>query len=249
MPKLSNEAITNTLSNIGLNWVDNEYKNLDSLLTCKCVNCESEVIVSIKKARKLTKENSCNTCQELDNLKENDKIMESIAAKPEGSIRVMGIDGATRITGYSIFQDKELVTYGIMEIKNDCPIHRTERMRQKITQLIKIYDIDYVYIENVYISINKQTAILLAKLLGVLENQVFRTIGKPTLITASEWKAFCGIKGKNRSQQKRGAQDFVKKVFDVVATQDSVDAICVGWYGCHQASIQKNHNTVGWEQE
>lgn len=226
MAKLSKEQINDELSKINFKYVLGNYKNLDTLLTVECENGHQSLL-SIKKARKGFE---CPTCKELENALQNEKEFD-ILAKKEGK-RILGIDGATITTGYAIIENNKLLTSGIKEEKNECPIHRIAKMRQWLRSMIEVYEIDYVIIEDVYISINKQTAILLAKLLGVLENTAYEQLGnKPLVVSAASWKSYCGVKGKNRASQKESAQNFVKEKFKITASQDRVDAVCLAWYG------------------
>lgn len=228
MAKLSDEKISEELSKIGFKYIKGIYKNLDTILTVECGNGH-ECLLSIRKARKGFE---CPTCKELEHALENEKEFDVLEKKKFP--RILGIDGATKITGYAIVENKKLLTSGIKEEKNECPIHRIAKMKQWLRSMIEVYEIDYVVIEDVYVSVNKQTAILLAKLLGVLENTAYEQLGnKPLVVSASSWKSYCGVKGKNRFAQKEAAQNFVKKNFGLVASQDRVDAICIAWYGTY----------------
>ena len=50
------------------------------------------------------------------------------------------------------------------------------------------------------------------------------------IIEPSKWKSTCGVKGKKRVDQKANAQNFVKEQFDIDASEDEADAICIGWH-------------------
>lgn len=232
MAKLSKEKITEILSKCDLTWVGNDYKNLDSLLLVEC-EAGHESLVSVKKARKGY---NCPTCAEMAEAIEGETDFD-VLGKKKGK-RILGIDGATKTTGWAIIEDNILLTSGIKEEKNECPIHRIAKMRQWLVSMIEVYDIDVVVIEDVYVSFNKQTAIMLAKLLGVLENASYITLGvKPIVMAAATWKSHCGIKGGSRFQQKKNAQKFVKEKYGVVASQDRADAICIANAGAHMAKL------------
>ena len=49
-----------------------------------------------------------------------------------------------------------------------------------------------------------------------------------TAVLAGTWKSTLGIKGKNRVEQKRNAKAFVNEKYNIKATQDEADAICIG---------------------
>lgn len=232
MAKLTKEQVAEELEKINFNWIGNEYKNLDSLLLVECEVGHTSLL-SIKKARKGYE---CPTCKETEVALEGEREFDILQTKK--GIRVLGIDGATKTSGWAIIEDDKLLSSGIKEEKNPCHIHRIAKMRQWLLSMIEVYDIDVVVIEDVYISFNKQTAIMLAKLLGVLENASYSALGvKPIVISASTWKSHCGVKGRKRAEQKENAQNFVKKKYGIVASQDRADAICVATYGSYASKL------------
>lgn len=235
MAKLTQEQLEQELKNAGFEYVKGQYKNLDTILTVKCLEAGHESLLSIKKARKKP---DCPTCKELVFALEDEREFDVLDKKK--GVRILGIDGATQTTGWAILENGNLIASGIKEEKNPCPIHRIAKMRQWLRSMIETYEIDEIGIEDVYISINKKTAILLAKLLGVLENTAYEQLGnKPVVMSASSWKSFCKIKGKNRQAQKESAQKFVKDKFGVVASSDKCDAICIALYTAHETRFEE----------
>jgi len=64
-------------------------------------------------------------------------------------------------------------------------------------------------------------------------------------ISPSQWKSTCGIKGRKREEQKKNAQLFVKKKFDIDVDEDIADAICQGWH----VAVKIIPNIIGEEVE
>jgi len=68
-----------------------------------------------------------------------------------------------------------------------------------------------------------------------------------TAVLSSVWKTNLGIKGKERTDQKKDAQRFVKETYGVKATQDECDAICIGTYIVNNnIKIEEDHDWSDW---
>ena len=75
---------------------------------------------------------------------------------------------------------------------------------------------------------NVATFKALAEVFGVL-HELFVDLKMPrTAVLSTVWKSSLGIKGKDRTAQKKVAQDWVVKTYNVKPTQDECDAICIG---------------------
>ena len=61
-------------------------------------------------------------------------------------------------------------------------------------------------------------------------------------VLAGTWKSTLNIKGKTRPEQKQAAQAWVLDYYNIKATQDEVDAICIGTH-----IIRQNINT--WDDD
>ena len=90
-------------------------------------------------------------------------------------------------------------------------------------------------LEDVYMSKNAKTAIMLGQTLGALQIAAYEQLGtKPMVVGAGTWRNFCGIKGRKRLARKENTQQYIKKTFDIVASFDCADAICIALYGYHE---------------
>ncbi len=110
-------------------------------------------------------------------------------------------------------------------------------MKDKIEELQEDGDQVEVIIEEIQEQANIQTFKMLAFVQAILLVQLYELGIKSHLVYASSWKASCGIKGKNRTEQKRGAQEYILNKYGYKATQDEADAICLGE---HIATKRKN---------
>lgn len=161
-------------------------------------------------------------------------------------MRLLALDQSSHITGYAIFIDRKLTDYGKI-VLDDADIGvRLNKLRDTIAKLIMDYDIDEVAFEDIYMDgqrvNNVSTFKILAEVFGVCD-ELFADMKLPaTTVLAGTWKSTLGIKGKTRPEQKRNAQQWVKKKYNLDVIQDIVDAICIG-----EHYIQTKEEAFNWE--
>ena len=69
--------------------------------------------------------------------------------KKKGVIRVLALDDATSTTGWSVFDDNNLVSYGKVVMNNQDVIKRISGMRQWLLSAIRNWKPDVVGIEDI----------------------------------------------------------------------------------------------------
>ena len=143
-------------------------------------------------------------------------------------MRLLALDQSSRITGWAIFVNDKLEKYGKFELTHSDFGVRLTQVRSKIRELIEQYQIDEVVFEDVQLQENVQTFKQLAEVYGVIYELVTELNLKNDAILASSWKHTLGIKGKNRPEQKRNAQQYIVNNYNIKPTQDECDAICIG---------------------
>ena len=147
-------------------------------------------------------------------------------------MRVLALDQASRTSGWAVFDDGKLVTFGKFTANNSDVGDRLHFIRSKVNSLIDEYDIDEVVFEDIQLQNNVVNNVAtfkaLAEVFGVLY-ELFVTLKIPrTAVLSTVWKSTLGIKGKDRAAQKKAAQVWVEKTYGVKPTQDECDAICIG---------------------
>lgn len=148
------------------------------------------------------------------------------------SIKVLSFDQSTKITGYSLYNNSSLLTYGTLQSESNekNPIERMKQMYDKIKQCLIKYNPNFVVFENVQFQKNYGTFQQLSQLQGVLMSLLFeRNIGFH-MIEPTAWKAFCGVKGKKREEQKANAIQIVKDKYNLSVSEDEADAILIGFW-------------------
>ena len=146
--------------------------------------------------------------------------------------RVLALDQASRTTGWAVFEDKDLVTFGKFTATEEDIGERLYEIRRHVEKLILDYSIDEVVFEDIQLQNNVlnnvQTFKVLAEVFGIIDELLTEKKIPHIAVLASSWKSTLSIKGKTRPEQKRNAQAYVEKTYGVKATQDESDAICIG---------------------
>lgn len=147
-------------------------------------------------------------------------------------MRVLALDQASRTSGWAVFEDGKLVTFGKFTADHNDVGDRLHYIKTQVAKLIDTYDIDEVVFEDIQlqgnVANNVQTFKALAEVFGVLY-EMFVDLKMPrTAVLSTVWKSTLGIKGKDRTAQKKAAQVWVENTYGVKPTQDECDAICIG---------------------
>jgi Holliday junction resolvasome RuvABC endonuclease subunit len=69
--------------------------------------------------------------------------------KPKGATRILALDQATKVTGYSIFDNGESVKYGTFQTTSDDEIARCVSIRNWLVSMINNWKPDHIGIEGI----------------------------------------------------------------------------------------------------
>ena len=94
--------------------------------------------------------------------------------------------------------------------------------------LLNKWEPNTIILEDIQQQSNVSTFKTLAKLQGVLEYITKKSNVEYYIISPATWKSHTGVKGKTRVDQKKSAQLIVTRIYNIQATQDESDAICLG---------------------
>lgn len=149
-------------------------------------------------------------------------------------MKILALDQATRTTGWAVYEDKELIKYGKFSATQDHMGDRLYFIREQVIKLIETYEIDTVIFEDIQLQDNKRNNVdtfkKLAEVIGVLY-ELFTEMKMPAeAVLSTVWKSKLGIKGYDRTAQKKAAQTWVNNTYNINPTQDECDAICIGAY-------------------
>lgn len=147
-------------------------------------------------------------------------------------MRLLALDQASRTSGYAVFDNDELITYGTFTYDDEDIGIRLHKIRNKVESLIDLHSIDYVVFEDIQlqgnVANNVQTFKTLAEVFGVIYELVTELEIEHEAVLSSSWKSTLGIKGRTRLDQKKNAQTYVINTYGVKPSQDASDAICIG---------------------
>lgn len=146
--------------------------------------------------------------------------------------RLLALDQASKVTGWAIFEDGELKSYGKISLDDPNTDTRLVQLRQDIQTLVADYNIDEVIFEDIQqqnnVANNVQTFKVLAEVYGVV-SELLQEIQIPhSTVLAASWKSTLGIKGRTRAEQKKNAQLYVEQNYGIHVIQDIADAVCIG---------------------
>ena len=145
---------------------------------------------------------------------------------------LLALDQASKITGWAIFEDGELKSYGKISLDDPNTDIRLVQLRQGIQTLIADYNINEVIFEDIQqqnnVANNVQTFKVLAEVYGVVSELLQELQIPHSTVLAASWKSTLDIKGRTRAEQKKNAQLYVEQNYGVHVIQDIADAICIG---------------------
>lgn len=236
MAKLKYENVVQEIIDSGWKLVSNSYKNLTTEMEFLCPN-NHIVYMSFKKWRS---KHECPICNNDTNLLEFNKDIQ-VVPKEKGKKRILAIDDATEVTGWSVFDGTKLIAYGKQKVENPDPIKRISLMRSWLLNAINNWDPDIVGIEDIQLQYffnpktqQKDAAVTTYKVLAQLQGVLLVTLEEQKVesivVHSTTWKSHCGINQRNRADQKRAAQVKVEQWYKDKVSQDEADAICIGKY-------------------
>lgn len=239
MAKITLQQIQNQLSENNWSLISEEYCNLDSEIIVKCP--EGHTVYT--SWGKLRKKYECPQCKQ-NKYTHNKQI---ILKKKANENRILALDQATHITGWSIFDGTELTRYGIYEAEGEEEAQRFHKIKEWLISMIENWQPDMIGIEGIQYQsdIGVTTFQTLARLQGILIDLCYELKIPCKICHTKTWKAHCGVKGRSRSDQKKSMQNLVKNWFDISVEEDEADAIGIGKYVAE--NFLKRTEIVDWE--
>ena len=228
MSKIKVEDIRKAAINNGWQLVSTEYKNLSTELTFIC-NEGHEINIPYKKVRDKWE---CPLCK----ANKYYNFSEEVKPKSKGVQRAIGLDQATHITGYSIFDNEELVYAGTFEATAEDEIARDVQIQNWLIQLIHNWKPDVVGLEGIQLQqfndkmVGVTTYQTLARLQGILMATCYDLKVDYMICPPATWRNHSGVKGRSRADKKRSMQNKIKEWFDITVSDDVADAIGIGKY-------------------
>lgn len=224
MARINIDKVRKDVIERGWKVLDLEYKNLQTPMTFIC-DKGHEVNDTWAKVRGRFQ---CPEC--IENRRKKIKTG-NVKDKEEGTRRILALDQATHTTGYSIFDDQQLVAYGTYESTGSSAEQRILDVCDWLERMIDEHQPDMVGIEDIQYNPyggGHNTF----KMLGQLMGAIMRTAEQKGVlyqsVLISTWRKSANVSGRGRKEQKASAQRVVKGRYGLVVSEDEADAICIG---------------------
>lgn len=234
MARLKYEDIQKEIQLEGWILQSKEYVNLKTDLELICPNGHLNVF-SLEQWRR---HKSCPIC-------ENNKYA-NVDTKPvkKNGYRILAFDQASITSGWSVFDDKELIKYGKWTSDGTHSTERISLTKGWFASMIQKWKPDEVVLEDIQLQkFGEQEAVVtykkLAHLQGVLKNYCYESGVPYRVVSPSTWRTYSDIKGKKRQDKKKNAQLKVKKLYDIQVTQDEADAVLIGAWAANDHDRNK----------
>lgn len=150
------------------------------------------------------------------------------------SIKVIGIDQSSKISGYSIITNGKLKKFGTIIADSKEPYDRMAQIYTDFTALFKKEKPDYVAIEAVQMQGgNAHAFMLLSNVQGLLFSILYSLEIPFVVVEASKWRAHAGIstgRGVKRQQLKEQAMKLVADKYHVEASEDESESIHIAYW-------------------
>lgn len=153
-------------------------------------------------------------------------------------MKVIAFDQATKATGYAIYEDTNLVRYGVLLASGQNCFVRMNSMFTQIHQLLSIEIPELVSIEGTQFQQNYKVYSELSQMQGVIFASCFLLSISFCIVVPSAWKSHCGVRGRKRKEQKQSAIDIVNS-YGISAPEDACEAILQGKYIIENAKGKK----------
>lgn len=224
--KFSYEEVKQDIESRGWQLLSTEYSSLKENLEVEC-QLNHKSYISYEKLR--NDSFVCPICKQNEYYKMENKI----PAK-KGKYRILAFDQATITSGYSIFDDMNLVSYGLHTSKGIHSIEKISNTKYWIASLIKQAKPDLVVLEDIQLQKfnDKDEAVItykkLAHLQGIIMNYLYENNIEYKIVHQATWRKFNELKGKTRTDLKQNGQLKIKEKFKISVSNDVADAILIG---------------------
>ena len=151
-----------------------------------------------------------------------------------------GLDQALKTTGYSIYENDQLISWGTIDIKATLPIEqRLATLWTHLNTLYERYNFNYMFFEDTQKQTNAETYKKLCYVQAAVLLWCFYNNIKYTILSPSHWRSVLKDKygisfGRKREEQKKAALDWVSSKYECGRNpfkEDEADAICIGAAG------------------
>lgn len=147
-------------------------------------------------------------------------------------MRILAFDQATKVTGWAYIDSGSPIEYGhIVEVQTNTPAERIHMMFLEIAHLIELFHPDLVVVEGVQHQANAKTMLMLSQLQGMCIGKAYLENIPVYSPLPVEWRKILDYKQgphEKRADLKAQSVAYVQGHFNITATEDECEAICIG---------------------
>lgn len=154
-------------------------------------------------------------------------------------MKVLALDLSTKSSGWSIFENKNLIDSGCISASSTNVLNRIEKIIKELRIIFDKYKPDNIIVEEVLpedVKHNQTVFKALMYLQAAVALEFNRDGKKLEFFVSSEWRKICGIRtgrGITRDTVKAADIKFVKDNYNLDVNDDIADAICIGYAYTH----------------
>lgn len=161
----------------------------------------------------------------------------------------LGLDQALKTTGYSIYNNNKLISWGTINIKATLPIEqRLGTLWTHLNLLYKEYNFEHIFFEDTQKQTNAETYKKLCYVQAAVLLWCYYNGIKYTILSPSHWRSILKEKykinfGRKREEQKQTALKWVSEKYECGENpfkEDEADAICIGAAGIIEYNKNKS---------
>lgn len=165
-------------------------------------------------------------------------------------MKLLALDQAAKVTGYTVFDDKDVVACGKMEVKPTMEMEkRLRKFVDNLSELESQYHFDRIAFEDIQMQMgNVSTYKVLAYIQAVIMLWCEEKKMPYQILAPSHWRSIIKSKygvtfGRKRAEQKAAAHAFAMEQTGgkIEMTEDMADSYCLG-LACIESS---KHNEGG----
>lgn len=147
-------------------------------------------------------------------------------------MRILGLDTSTTSTGYAVFDNDKLISYGTIKTPKKLDLlDKIIYIEEQVKQIMKAKKVEFIVIEELAVMRSASTTRALAGLLYHLLVEFRKREMLVIKVRPGEWRSVSGIKGKGRKELKENAIKYVENNYNITVNDDEADAILIARYG------------------
>lgn len=153
---------------------------------------------------------------------------------------VLGLDQATKVTGWSIFENRKLIAYNKIIIPDKYKAEkRMGLMTEEIRKIILRYEPDKVYFEQTFSKGSPRGFRTLCQLQGFIMWELHMHRIPYAIIEESVWAKNISCCHGEREERKNSVLGKIEEMFNIKLgdSNDISDAIAIGYYGACQEKV------------